>query len=216
MRGKQAPTLALAMLFLAVIACGDSTPEAATPVPEQVEEPTPLSQPTGTPLPTDTPSPTETPVPTDTTEPTKTPKPTNTARPTSTPEPTATPIPAPTNRPEPAPTQIPAPAATPVPAPPPTVPPAPAPAQGQGTVYLESHTSDSATCRISVWGGGNDFLLDAGPGNPASRQVPANMYGWEVHFGPGGRTGTTEMDLRAGGTCSFACYDEYVQWGCTR
>ena len=216
MRGKQAPTLALAMLFLAVIACGDSTPEAATPVPEQVEEPTPLSQPTGTPLPTDTPSPTETPVPTDTTEPTKTPKPTNTARPTSTPEPTATPIPAPTNRPEPAPTQIPAPAATPVPAPPPTVPPAPAPAQGQGTVYLESHTSDSATCRISVWGGGNDFLLDAGPGNPASRQVPAGKYGWEVHFGPGGRTGTTEMDLRAGGTCSFACYDEYVQWGCTR
>ena len=222
MRGKQVLVVALVVLFLTVIACGKSTPAVRTPVPDQVEEPTPVPEPTDTPSPTVILLPTVTSLPTDTPKPTDTPAPTSTLEPTNTPEPTSTPMPEPTGTPTPPPpaTQQPtppaAPTGTPIPAPPATPQPAPPPAQATGTVYLESYTSDNATCRISVWGGGNDFLLDAGPGNPASHQVPANKYGWEVHFGPAGRTGTTEMDLRAGGSCSFICYDEHVEWGCTR
>ena len=170
--------------------------------------------------PTDTPQPpTETPIPpTDTPQPpTATPVP-----PTDTPQPpTATPIP-PTDTSQP-------PTATPIPptdtSQPPTValsptsPPAPAPTQprsgGNGTIYLDSQTTNEATCRISVWGGGIDFLLDAGPGHPVSREVPPGEYMWQVFFGPSGRTGAISMNVQAGGRCSFTCYDKYVEWGCS-
>lgn len=104
-------------------------------------------------------------------------------------------------------------APVPQPTPPPTVPPQ---AGGNGTIYLTSETSAEATCRLSVWGGpGEDFLLDSGPGHPASRVVPAGEYGWEMHFGPEGRTGATTIQLPAAGSCSFTCYDEGVDWGCS-
>lgn len=175
MRRKQVPAIALVVLFLTVIACGESTPEAEISVPEQVEEPTPVPEPTDTPPTTDTSPPTDIPLPTETPRPTATLAPTNTPEPTSTLAPTGTPVSAPTS------TSIPVPTATPRPAPPPTEPPAPAPAQGYGTVYLESHTSDSATCRISVWGGGNDFLLDAGSDSPhPTRYLAISMAGKSI------------------------------------
>ena len=184
--------LALAALALALVtlACG----EAVAPTPE----------PTATPKPTDTLLPTNTPLPTST--PTNTPRPTSTPLPTDTPAPTNTPPPTnvPTSTPQPAP------AATAAPAPPPTQP----QPSGYGTVHLESRTTDAATCRISVWGHGQDFLLDAGPGHPGSHQVPAGEYGWQVFFGPSGATGANPMNLRPGSTCSFICYDTYIEWGC--
>jgi hypothetical protein len=81
-------------------------------------------------------------------------------------------------------------------------------------IYLSSETTNNATCRISVWGGGIDFLMDAGPGSPNSREVPAGEYGWQVFFGPSGQTAGMSMNVPAGGGCSFTCYDEYVTWGC--
>jgi micrococcal nuclease len=78
------PLLAVAILALAVLACGKSaSPQAA---------------PTNTPYPTYTPYPTHTPLP----EPTDTPRPSNTPKPTSTPNPTDTPIPTDTLTPTPA------------------------------------------------------------------------------------------------------------------
>jgi hypothetical protein len=97
-------------------------------------------------------------------------------------------------------------------APPPTTRP---PATTNGTVYLESYTSAGATCRISVWGHGQDFLLDAGPGSPASRVLPPGEYGWQAFFGPSGQTSANPMNLAPGGSCTFICYDEYVEWGCS-
>ncbi len=186
---KRDRLLALVALALALttLACG----ETVAPSPE----------PTATPRPTDTPLPTNTPLPTST--PTNTPRPTSTLAsvPTNTPPPTN----APTSTPRPAP------AATSPPAPPATQP----QPSGYGTVHLESQTTDASTCRISVWGHGQDFLLDAGPGHPGSHQVPAGEYGWQVFFGPSGATGANPMNLQPGGTCSFVCYDTYVEWGCT-
>lgn len=96
-------------------------------------------------------------------------------------------------------------------APQPTQPPAPT-GSGNGTIYLSSQTSTASTCRISVWGNDN-FQLDAGPGNPASRQVAPGSYGWQVFFG-NGQTSANSMQIRAGGQCSFTCYDNEVRWGC--
>lgn len=82
--------LALLILTMATLACGESaSPQAA---------------PTQTPYPTYTPYPTHTPLPepADTPRPSNTPKPTNTPRPTSTPIPTDTPIPTNTLTPTPA------------------------------------------------------------------------------------------------------------------
>jgi len=160
---------------------------------------------------TDTPAPTSTSTPTSRPRPTDTPAPTNTSKPTTTPIPTSTPQP--TDTPEP--TSTPRPTSAPAPQPPTATRPAAAPpASSNGTIYLESRTSENATCRISVWGN-VEFLLDAGPGNPASRQAPPGDYGWQVFFGPSGQTSALAMSLRPGGTCSFVCYDEYVEWGCT-
>jgi hypothetical protein len=85
-----------------------------------------------------------------------------------------------------------------------------------GTIYLSSETTAEATCRLSVWGGpGEDFLLDAGPGHPASHVPPAGEYAWQMHFGPRGRTKATTMQLPPGGSCSFTCFDDHVGWGCS-
>jgi hypothetical protein len=89
--------------------------------------------------------------------------------------------------------------------------------EGNGTIYLSSETTAVATCRLSVWGGSvEDLLLDAGPGHPASRVVPAGQYSWQMHFGPRGRTDAATMQLAPGGSCSFTCYDDGVDWGCSR
>ena len=93
--------------------------------------------------------------------------------------------------------------------------PPPPPPSSDGTVYLESYTSAGATCRISVWGNGQDFLLDAGPGSPASHVLPPGEYGWQAFFGPAGQTGANPMNLAPGGSCTFICYDTYVEWGCS-
>ena len=90
----------------------------------------------------------------------------------------------------------------------------PAPATGDGTIYLQSKTIELATCRLSVWGNGIDFLLDAGLEEPVSRVIPPGEYGWEAFFG-GKRTGAAPaLNLESGGSCSFVCYEEYVDWGC--
>ena len=162
-----------------------------------------------TPVPSPTPSATVTEiVPTPTLAPTLTPTP----HPTSTPRPTLTP-PLPTStKAAPPPT---APPATVPPAPPATVAPAPAAPGDSGTIYLESHTTSNATCRISVWGMGTDFLMDAGPGCPASRQVTPGEYGWQAFFGPSGQTRGLSMNVPAGGSCTIICYDTYVEHRCT-
>jgi hypothetical protein len=98
------------------------------------------------------------------------------------------------------------------PAPPATAPPPP-PVSTSGTIYLESYTTGGATCRISIWGSVN-FLLDAGPGSPASREVPPGGYGWQGFFGAG-QTNASALTITAGGSCYFACYDTYIQWGCS-
>jgi hypothetical protein len=96
----------------------------------------------------------------------------------------------------------------------PTQPPAPPPPppSSNGTIYLSSQTSVASTCRISVWGS-ETFQLDAGPGSPASRQVVPGDYGWQVFFGSK-QTAASSMQIRAGGQCSFTCYDNEVRWGC--
>ncbi len=78
-----------------------------------------------------------------------------------------------------------------------------------GTIYLSSQASTATTCRISVWGNGNDFIMDAGLDSPASRQTSPGEYWWRVYFGrsdgpPLART----MQLPPGGQCSVTCYDE--------
>jgi hypothetical protein len=101
----------------------------------------------------------------------------------------------------------PTPTQPPIPTPPP-----PPPPSTNGTIYLSSQTSAASTCRISVWGNEN-FQLDAGPGSPASRQVAPGDYGWQVFFG-NRQTAPSSMQIRAGGQCSFTCYDNEVRWGC--
>ena len=187
-------------LGLGILLCSALTAILLVPKLFPSLEPTPIPPPT--PLATATEI-----IPTPTSAPTLTPTP----NPTSTPRPTSTPIP--TSRPT----------STKVPAqPPPAAPPAPAstqpaaPSGGSGTIYLESYTTSNATCRISVWGMGDDFLMDAGPGYPASRQVTPGEYGWQAFFGPSGQTGGLSMNVPAGGSCTVICYDTYVDYGCSR
>lgn len=94
----------------------------------------------------------------------------------------------------------------------------PVPASGNGTVYLESELTDSPTCRISVWGNGMEFVLDAQVGAPASREVPPGDYGWQAFLGSG-ESGADSIHISPGGSCYFTCYQEgasqYIGWGCS-
>ena len=203
--------IALIGLGLGTLLCGALIAILVVPrlFPSLKPAPPPTPMPTATMTavaPTDTPTPTLTP----------------TARPTSTPLPTPLPtstrvVPTPTREAAP-PTAAPPTAAPPTAAPPTAAPiPAPtepaAPSTGNGTIHLESQAPVGATCRISVWGMGTDFLLDAAPGYPASREIAPGDYNWQAFLGPRGQTGTLSLRIRAGIVCSIVCYDTYVDWG---
>jgi hypothetical protein len=94
------------------------------------------------------------------------------------------------------------------PPPPPTEPP---PSDSDmGTVVAYSETGLNATCRIAIAGYGEVVFLDA----PGSATLQAGTYSWQGFLGPRGQTSQLGFHLNAGQTCSFTCYDTYVQPTC--
>jgi hypothetical protein len=94
--------------------------------------------------------------------------------------------------------------------------PAAPPVQPNSTLVLESRTTMSeATCRVSVWGNGIQFFLDAAPGHPASREVAPGEYGWQAFIGDLQTSGGS-IDLLAGDQCKFVCTDTHVELSCSR
>lgn len=129
---NRARLLALFVLTLGMLACGQ------TPLPPPTAAPTATPAPTNTLSPTDTPAPTPTLRPTSTLKPTKEPKPTATSLPTETP---LQPTPTRTATPAPLPTRTPAPAA-------PTAP----PSSGVVSTFLaDARRTQADLNTIKVW-----------------------------------------------------------------
>jgi hypothetical protein len=106
----------------------------------------------------------------------------------------------------------------PEPAPEPTPEPTPEDGgAGSGNSIVEvSNQATGVGCRIIVFTGDGDRVLDVASGDTGRMELPPGRYGWGLWLG--GKTPASqvvELNLRPGSLCRIVCWNDHYNWsGC--